>query len=159
VIAVVELGQERIILTFGSAESSHRLISMYQYRGKQPMDISRLAPFIVQLYADKTRFFSSDCYPPPGVEYLTDQHRIASWYIDFTGPLSNFYRSIDCTIVEPGGLQLRQFLIFLSGAVVAVGADILLKPYFQGATKRKSGRPSYLRMRPMLLQALGRWRR
>jgi hypothetical protein len=159
IVAVAELGQERIMLTFGNAESSYRLMSMNQYRGKQPMDVSTLTPFIVQLSAGNTRFFSSDCYLPPGVEYFTNQSRIASWYIDFSGPLSSFYRSIDCTIVEPRGLQLRQFLIFLSGAAVAIGANVLLKPYFQGTTEGKSGRLLYLRIRHKFLQALGRWRR
>jgi len=63
-------------------------------------------------------------YPPPAVLYLTAQHRIATWLVDFSGPLSNYYRSIDCTVTHVSESQTRQLLVFLSGILVGSGVSI-----------------------------------
>jgi hypothetical protein len=156
--AVSPLGEERIILTFGNAESSYRLWPLNKYRGEQPVDMSGLTPLIVMAVIDQYHFFSSDCYPSPDVQFLKEQWRIATWQMDFSGALSSFYRSIDCTIVDPWSAPKRQVLIFVSGSVFSLGTTILLSPYRERIEIAR-GYLLYRRIRRRILQALGHWRR
>jgi hypothetical protein len=155
---VSPLGEERIILTFGNAESSYRLWPLNKYRGEQPVDISSLTPLIVMAVTDEHHFFSSDCYPSPDVQFLKAQWRIATWQMNFSGALSNFYRSIDCTIVDPWSAPLQQVLIFVSGSVLSLGTTMLVNPYL-ARIETARGYLLYRRIRRRILQALGQWRK
>jgi hypothetical protein len=156
--AVSLLGEEKIILTFGNAESSYRLMPLNKYRGEQPVDISSLTPIIVMAVIDQYHFFSSDCHPSPDVQFLQAQWRIATWQMNFSGVLSNFYRSIDCTIADPWSAPKQQFLIFVSGSVFSAATTMLVSPY-RDRIEIARGYLLYLRIRRRVLQALGQWRR
>jgi hypothetical protein len=122
-IAARQLGEERIILTFGYPSDSARYESLESYVGEGSRDISQLIPLTVSIVVDERSFFSSETYPPPEVQYLTAEHRIATWLVDFSGPLSNYYRSIDCTVTHMNESQTRQFFVFLSGMLVGSGVS------------------------------------
>lgn len=155
-VAVSQLGQDRLILTFGNAESSKRLRSLDEYRGKNPVDMMNLTPLTVTAVADEHQFFSSDCYPTPDVEFLHGGDRIATWWMNFSGPLSNYYRSIDCTLVDPSYIQSRELLIFASGAVFSVGVKMTIDSCLEAPTTRWL--LIYLRVRHKILQALSKLR-
>ena len=148
-VAMSGIGEDRIILTFGyPGMKSARFQSLENFFERATIDISGLIPLTVTIIVDEHHFFTSDTYPPPNVEYLTTNTRIATWLIDFAGPLSNYYRSIDCTTRREDYFQARQFLLFFSGVIVSLGASALVilrgSPYLW-----------YRRIRRKLLQIIG----
>jgi hypothetical protein len=154
--AVKSFGEDRIILTFGYPATSERFRSLEHYIPEGSVGISDLTPFAVTIAVDERHFFSSNTYPPPDVEFLTSPSRIATWLIQFSGPLSNYYRSVDCTVTMPLYLQMRPFLILISGALMSLGFTILVRTYVPEANRSFSMSLWYWRMRTRhkILQAI-----
>ena len=159
--AVKSFGEDRIILTFGYPSMSERFRSLEHHIPEGSVGISDLTPLTVTIVVGEQYFFSSNTYPPPDVEYLTSPSRIATWLIQFSGPLSGYYRSVDCTVTMPLYLQLRPFLILISGALMSLGFTILVRTYVPEAARSFSTSLWYLRMRTRhkILQAIRRLRR
>jgi hypothetical protein len=148
-VAMSSIGEDRIILTFGYPGMSARFRSLDRFFEQATTDISDLIPITVTIIVDEPYFFTSNTYPPPEVEYLTSDERIATWLLEFSGPLGNYYRSIDCTTRREDYFQARQFLLFFSGVIVSLGASALVilrgSPYLW-----------YRRIRRMVLKIIGR---
>jgi len=123
--AIEKMGEKTVILTFGYP-NSEQFQSLSKYVGERMVEIPMLIPLKVTVGADKDSFFSSDTFPDPDVEYLVEDHRFATWLISYSGPLSNFYRSIHCTVDNPKMLQQRDSHRFASSLLISIGAAVLI---------------------------------
>jgi len=121
--AVRRMGEQTVILTFGFP-SSDRYWSLVGSVEENMVEISVLFPLSVTVGAGRSSFFLPSTYPDPDVEYLTEDYRFATWLLNFSGPLSSYYRSIHCTVGDSEMSKLRELYIFVSGLLIPTGVSL-----------------------------------
>jgi len=119
-----KMGEKTVTFAFGPPTSA-RFISVMQHIERPSIEIARLDAVSVTVAAGKDYWFSSDTYPTPDAEYLTDVSRYATWLLDFRGRLGDHYRSIHCSVRDPNSMQLKDFLLLVYGLVIGSGIAFL----------------------------------
>jgi len=120
------MGEETIILTFGYPGGSSRFHAVESYLGTDAKDLSSLTPFKVTVGIERDSFFLPETYPDPEVQFLTEDQRYATWIIEFSRPLSNYYRSIHCTAMSIEDVRIRDTLLVLSVLIITLGASLFV---------------------------------
>lgn len=128
IVAIERLYDQTTILSFGVPYSDD-FMSVLKHLDEQREEIWKKTGLKVTIMPGKQFFFSSDTFPPPSDIYLAGDIRAATWFIEFSGPLELYYRSIHCVVVDSTMLVLRDLLIFASGNLVSLDVALVIDFY------------------------------
>lgn len=135
IISIASFSRQTVILTFFGNIDPMWSEEMSPYMGINSFYMYDY-PFSITVQFPIKYFLSSETFPQPISLYATDTYKAAFFSLNFSNP-KNYGQSISCSFTNPKDESLANYITFISGAVLGIGAAVVAEEILESLRTHK----------------------